>query len=160
MWKTTWAFFQKKYKKYGKSTKQKNAKGARLLRHFFEVFPYVLHFFQKWPRQFSTEFDASQTSVIWLGTKWKVLSIYQSWAIRSHMMAYCSYIVKHKTKHIIPRKSCTVLYGKNREKSKKFGKFPKMGVRRALRARRTPIFWNFPIFSGSSRLDSFFRTIL
>ena len=43
----------------------------------------------------------------------------------------------------------TVLYGKtNPEHSKKSGKSPKMGVPRALRARRTPIFRIFLEFSG------------
>ena len=50
----------------------------------------------------------------------------------------------------------TVLYGKTiPENSKKHGKIPKMGVRRALRARRTPIFGIFPEFSGIFRLDFF-----
>ena len=50
----------------------------------------------------------------------------------------------------------TVLYGKKSpENSKKSGKLPKMSVRRALRARRTPIILNFPEFSGIFRLDFF-----
>jgi len=47
------------------------------------------------------------------------------------------------------------------ENSKKSGKITKMGVRRALRARRTPIFGFFPGFSGIFQLDFFpYNTVL
>ena len=54
----------------------------------------------------------------------------------------------------------SIVWKTNPENSKKSGKIPKMGVRRALRARRTPIFGIFPEFSGIFRLDFFFHTIL
>ena len=55
--------------------------------------------------------------------------------------------------HIFSRglstKLTTVLYGKKvQENSNKSGTFPKMGMRPALRARRTPIFRIFLGFSG------------
>ena len=41
---------------------------------------------------------------------------------------------------------CNILYWKSYDSIvwNKSGKLPKMGVRRALRTRRTPFFWNFP----------------
>ena len=54
----------------------------------------------------------------------------------------------------------SIVWKKNPENSPKNGKFPKMGVRRALRARRTPIFGFVFEFSGIFRLDLFFHTIL